>query len=172
VIEDGRVKKLRDIKINLSAIAKGYAVDEVARLIKAAGVENFLVEIGGEVIASGTNKEDDWIIGVERPDNKSPIPVELKNTSIATSGNYRNFFIWEGKKYMHIFNPESGFPANNDLASVSVIHPQSALSDAYATAMMAMGSSKAKMLADKLKLSVLLITNKEDNNQVIKINFP
>lgn len=172
VIEDGRVKKLRDIKINLSAIAKGYAVDEVARLIKASGVENFLVEIGGEVIASGTNKGDDWVIGVERPDNKSPIPVELKNTSIATSGNYRNFFIWEGKKYMHIFNPESGFPANNDLASVSVIHPQSALSDAYATAMMAMGSSKAKMLADKLKLSVLLITNKEDNNQVIKINFP
>ena len=172
VIEDGRVKKLRDIKINLSAIAKGYAVDEVARLIKVAGVENFLVEIGGEVIASGTNKGDDWVIGVERPDNKSPIPVKLKNTSIATSGNYRNFFIWEGKKYMHIFNPESGFPANNDLASVSVIHPQSALSDAYATAMMAMGSSKAKMLADKLKLSVLLVTNKEDNNQVIKINFP
>jgi thiamine biosynthesis lipoprotein len=172
VIEDGRVKKLRDIKINLSAIAKGYAVDEVARLIKVAGVENFLVEIGGEVIASGTNKGDDWVIGVERPDNKSPIPVELKNTSIATSGNYRNFFIWEGKKYMHIFNPESGFPANNDLASVSVIHPQSALSDAYATAMMAMGSGKAIMLADKLKLSVLLITNKEDNNQVIKINFP
>ena len=160
VIEDGRVKKLRDIKINLSAIAKGYAVDEVARLIKAAGVENFLVEIGGEFIASGTNKGDDWVIGVERPDNKSPIPVELKNTSIATSGNYRNFFIWEGKKYMHIFNPGSGFPANNDLASVSVIHPQSALSDAYATAMMAMGSNKAKMLADSLKLSVLRVTNK------------
>jgi thiamine biosynthesis lipoprotein len=172
VIEDGRVKKLRDIKINLSAIAKGYAVDEVARLIKASGVENFFVEIGGEVVASGTNKGDDWVIGVERPDNKSPIAVKLKNTSIATSGNYRNFFIWEGKKYMHIFNPESGFPANNDLASVSVIHPQSAMSDAYATAMMAMGSRKAKMLADKLKLSVLLITNKEDNNQVIKINFP
>ena len=73
---------------------------------------------------------------------------------------------------MYIFNPESGFPANNDLASASVIHPQSALSDAYATAMMAMGSGKAKILADKLKLSVLLITNKEDNNQVIKINFP
>ena len=172
VIEDGRVKKLRDIKINLSAIAKGYAVDEVARLIKTSGVENFFVEIGGEIVASGTNKGDDWVIGVERPDNKSPIPVKLKNTSIATSGNYRNFFIWEGKKYMHIFNPESGFPANNDLASVSVIHPQSALSDAYATAMMAMGSGKAKMLADKLKLSVLLITNKEDNNQIIKINFP
>ena len=172
VIEDGRVKKLRDIKINLSAIAKGYAVDEVARLIKTSGVENFFVEIGGEIVASGTNKGDEWVIGVERPDNKSPIAVKLKDTSIATSGNYRNFFIWEGKKYMHIFNPESGFPANNDLASVSVIHPQSALSDAYATAMMAMGSGKAKVLADKLKLSVLLITNKEDNNQVIKINFP
>jgi len=172
LMEDGRVKKTRNIHINLSAIAKGYAVDEIARLIKMSGIKNFLVEIGGEVIASGSNRGDDWTVGVERPDNKAPIPIVLKDTSIATSGNYRNYFIWEGKKYMHIFNPSTGLPANNDLSSVSVVHPQSAMSDAYATAMMAMGSMKAIELANKLKLTVLLITIKEDNNQIIKINLP
>jgi thiamine biosynthesis lipoprotein len=172
LMEDGRVKKTRDIHINLSAIAKGYAVDEVARLIKMTGIRNFLVEIGGEVVASGSNRGEDWIVGVERPDNKAPIPIALKDASIATSGNYRNYFIWEGKKYMHIFNPSTGLPANNDLSSVSVIHPQSAKSDAYATAMMAMGSMKAIELANKLKLTALLITIKEDNNQIIKINLP
>ena len=172
LMEDGRVKKTRDIHINLSAIAKGYAVDEVARLIKMTGIRNFLVEIGGEVVASGSNRGEDWIVGVERPDNKAPIPIALKDASIATSGNYRNYFIWEGNKYMHIFNPSTGLPANNDLSSVSVIHPQSAMSDAYATAMMAMGSMKAIELANKLKLTALLITIKEDNNQIIKINLP
>ena len=172
LMEDGRVKKTRSIHINLSAIAKGYAVDEVARLIKTSGIKNFLVEIGGEVVASGSNRGDDWVVGVERPDNKAPIPIVLKDASISTSGNYRNYFIWEGKKYMHIFNPSTGLPANNDLSSVSVIHPQSAMSDAYATAMMAMGSMKAIELANKLKLTVLLITIKEDNNQIIKINLP
>jgi len=172
LMEDGRVKKTRNIHINLSAIAKGYAVDEIARLIKMSGIKNFLVEIGGEVIASGNNRGDDWTVGVERPDNKAPIPIVLKDASIATSGNYRNYFIWEGKKYMHIFNPSTGLPANNDLSSVSVVHPQSAMSDAYATAMMAMGSMKAIELANKLKLTALLITIKDDNNQIIKINLP
>ena len=168
LMEDGRVKKTRDIHINLSAIAKGYAVDEVARLIKMSGIKNFLVEIGGEIVASGSNRGDDWVVGVERPDNKAPIPIVLKDASIATSGNYRNYFIWEGKKYMHIFNPATGLPANNDLSSATVIHDQSAMSDAYATAMMAMGSVKAIELANKLKLTTI----KEDNNQIIKINLP
>ena len=172
LMEDGQVKKTRNIHINLSAIAKGYAVDEVASLIKMSGIRNFLVETGGEIVASGSNKGDDWGVGVERPDNKAPIPIVLKDASIATSGNYRNYFIWEGKKYMHIFNPATGLPANNDLSSATVIHPQSAMSDAYATAMMAMGSVKAIELANKLKLTALLITNKEDNHQIIKINLP
>ena len=172
LMEGGRVKKTRNIHLNLSAIAKGYAVDEIARLIKMSGINNFLVEIGGEVIASGSNRGDDWVVGVERPDNKKPIPIVVKDATIATSGNYRNYFIWEGKKYMHIFNPSTGFPANNDLSSATVIHPQSAMSDAYATAMMAMGSMKAIELANKLKLKALLITIKEDNNQIIKINLP
>ena len=141
-------------------------------MYKRQGIKNFLVEIGGEVVTSGNNRGDDWVVGVERPDNKAPIPIALKDASISTSGNYRNYFIWEGKKYMHIFNPSTGLPANNDLSSVSVIHPQSAMSDAYATAMMAMGSVKAIELANKLKLTALLITIKEDNDQIIKINLP
>lgn len=168
---DGQVKKLRDIHFNLSAIAKGYAVDEVARLIEAAGVKDFLIEIGGEVYASGTNNGDEWTIGVERPDNKAPIPIALNNSSVATSGSYRNYFIWEGEKYMHIFDPKSGLPANNDLASVSVVHHRSALADAYATAMMAMGSEMAIELANELQLSVLLMVIKDDNVQIIRVNL-
>jgi len=168
---EGRVKKTRDIHLNLSAIAKGYAVDEVARLIEATGVKDFLLEIGGEVYASGTNDGDEWTVGVERPDNKAPIPIALNNASVATSGNYRNYFIWEGEKYMHIFDPKSGLPANNDLASVSVIHPRSALADAYATAMMAMGSEKAHALANELELSVLLMVRKDDNYLIIRVNL-
>ncbi len=172
LMEDGQVKKTKNIHINLSAIAKGYAVDEIASLIKMSGIRNFLVEVGGEIVASGSNRGDDWVVGIERPDNKAPIPIVLKDASIATSGNYRNYFIWEGKKYMHIFNPATGLPANNDLSSATVIHPQSTMSDAYATAMMAMGSVKAIELANKLKLTALLITIKEDNNQIIRINLP
>nr|MCS5591751.1 FAD:protein FMN transferase [Gammaproteobacteria bacterium] len=168
---DGRVKKLRGAHFNLSAIAKGYAVDEIARLIEDVGIKDFLVEIGGEVYASGTNDGDEWTIGVERPDNKSPIAISLFNTSVATSGNYRNYFIWEGEKYMHIFDPKTGLPANNDLASVSVIHQSSALADAYATAMMAIGSAGAIELANELQLSVLLIAIKDDNYQIIRINL-
>lgn len=167
---EGQIKKTRDIHLNLSAIAKGYAVDEVARLIEATGVKDFLIEIGGEVYASGTNNDDEWVVGVERPDNKAPIPIALNNASVATSGNYRNYFIWEGEKYMHIFNPKSGLPANNDLASVSVIHPRSALADAYATAMMAMGSEKAIELANELQLSVLLMVITDDNYQIIRLH--
>jgi thiamine biosynthesis lipoprotein len=170
-IGKGQVKKTRDIHVNLSAIAKGYAVDEVARLIEATGVKDFLVEVGGEVYASGTNQGDEWTVGVERPDNKAPIPIALNNASVATSGNYRNYFIWEGEKYMHIFDPKSGLPANNDLASVSVIHPRSAIADAYATAMMAMGSERAIELANELQLSVLLMVIKDDNYQLIRINL-
>lgn len=170
-LTEGRVRKLKDVHLNLSAIAKGYAVDEIARLIESAGVTNFLVEIGGEVYASGTNNGEPWTIGIERPDNQAPIPIVLANASVATSGNYRNYFIWEGEKYMHIFNPKTGFPANNDLASVSVVHPRSALADAYATAMMAMGSERSAALASELQLSTLLMVIKDDNYQTIRINL-
>ncbi len=169
-LNNGRVKKTRDIHVNLSAIAKGFGVDQVARLLKENQVENYLVEIGGEVIASGKQGERDWMLGIEQPNGMEPIDITLSNQAIATSGNYRNYFVWEGVRYMHILMPSSGLPANTDLASVSVLHKQTMMADAYATAMMAMGSKKALDLAERLNLSVVLILNQQHDFKVVKVN--
>jgi len=168
--KQGMVKKIRDIHINLSAIAKGYAVDEIAKLLSAKNSQHYLVEIGGEVVARGQNNDKDWTLGIEQPTGGEPISLKLKNQAIATSGNYRNYFVWEGKQYMHILEPDSGLPAKSDLASVSVLHDKAMMADAYATAMMAMGSQKAATLAKQLNLSVVLILNQQSDFKVVKIN--
>jgi thiamine biosynthesis lipoprotein len=154
----------------LSAIAKGFGVDQVARLLKKHQVKDFLVEIGGEVIASGKQIDRHWTLGIEQPNSAEPITMVLNNQAIATSGNYRNYFVWEGKRYMHILTPSSGLPANTDLASVSVLNTQAIMADAYATAMMVMGSEKATELAKQLNLSVVLILNQQHDFKVVKIN--
>ena len=169
-LEDGRVKKTRDIHVNLSAIAKGFGVDQVAKLLKENQVQNYLVEIGGEVITSGKQGEKVWMLGIERPNGTEPIAIALNNQAIATSGNYRHYFVWEGVRYMHILTPSSGLPANTDLASVSVLDKQTMVADAYATAMMAMGSKKALDLAKRFNLSVVLIFNQQHDFKVVKIN--
>ncbi|MDG2353896.1 MAG: FAD:protein FMN transferase [Gammaproteobacteria bacterium] len=170
-LNNSQVKKIRDIHINLSAIAKGFGVDQVANLLKEYQVKNFLVEIGGEVIASGKKNNKHWTLGVERPNGAKPIALVLNNQAIATSGNYRNYFVWEDMRYMHILTPSSGLPANTDLASVSVLDKQTMMADAYATAMMAMGSEKAMALAKQLNLSVVLILNQSNDFKVVKINL-
>ncbi|CAC9489579.1 FAD:protein FMN transferase (EC 2.7.1.180) [uncultured Gammaproteobacteria bacterium] len=162
------VKKTRDIYIDLSAIAKGYGVDEITKLLNT---KNYLVEIGGEVRSAGSNEGKAWTVGVEHPNKAAPIAMTLKNQAIATSGNYRHYFIWQGKRYMHILNPHTGLPANSDLASVSIIHPQTMVADAYATAMMAMGSQRATALAKQRGLSVILILNQQAHFKVTKINL-
>lgn len=162
------VKKIKDIYIDLSAIAKGYAVDEIAKLLN---IENYLIEIGGEVRVRGRNNNQAWMLGVEHPDKDTPISIQLNNQAIATSGDYRNYVVWKGKRYMHIIDPNTGFPADSDLASVSVIHSQTMKADAYATAMMAMGKKKANILAKRLKLPTILILNQVNNYKIIKINY-
>ncbi len=169
-LNQGQVKKTKDIRINLSAIAKGFGVDQVARLLKAHQHKNFLVEIGGEVIASGQRGDRSWTLGIEQPNGTEPITIVLNNQAIATSGDYRNYFVWEGKRYMHILTPSSGLPAQTDLTSVSVFNAQTMMADAYATAMMAMGSEKATALARRLNLSVILILNQQHDFKVVKIN--
>ncbi|NYT27772.1 FAD:protein FMN transferase [Candidatus Thiodubiliella endoseptemdiera] len=169
-LKDGQHKaiiKTRNIHINLSAIAKGYAVDAIATLLKTS---NYLVEIGGEVRTHGTSHGKQWTIGIEQPNNTQPIAITLNDQAIATSGDYRNYSIWNGTRYHHILNPNTGRPANSNLASVSVIHPQTMIADAYATAMLAMGSHNAAILAKRLGLSVILILNQQHNFEVIKIN--
>jgi thiamine biosynthesis lipoprotein len=170
-LNNGQVKKTKDVHINLSAIAKGFGVDQVARLFKKHQVKNFLVEVGGEVIASGKQRDQHWMLGIERPNNAEPIAMVLNNQAIATSGNYRNYFVWEGERYMHILTPSNGLPANTDLTSVSVLNQQTMMADAYATAMMAMGSEKATELAKRLNLSVVLILNQQQDFKVVKINL-
>ncbi len=162
----GRIKKHKDIQLNLSGIAKGFAVDELARLLENSGVARFLVEIGGEIRVRGK-----WNVGVEMPNTKFPIALELNNQAVATSGDYRNYFVWEGRRYAHILQPDTGLPATSDLASVSVIHNQAMLADAYATAMLAMGSKKASVLARQLNLPVILIFNQQHAHKVVKINL-
>ncbi len=171
VIGNTKIKKTVDIHINLSAIAKGYAVDEIAELLKRKGITDFLVEIGGEVVALGKNIEQQWTVGIEMPNSEPAIPITLNNKAIATSGNYRNFFIWEGEKYNHIIEPGTGLPVRSDLTSVSVIHPQTMIADAYATAMMVMGSERSIVLAKQLDLSIILILNGDQGYKQIKINL-
>ena len=170
-LKNGQIKKLKDIYINLSAIAKGYAVDEVAKLLKAKKIKNFLVEIGGEVIAFGKNIDRDWIVGIEHPKEQKQLAIKLYDKAIATSGDYRNYFIWQNKRYIHILNPHSGKPVINNLASVSVVNSSAMLADAYATAILAMGAEKAIKFIKKLDLSVILIFNAQHNFKLLKINL-
>ncbi len=165
MLKADQLTKQANIKLNLSAIVKGYAVDEIARLLDQQGVERFMIEIGGEVKVKGQ-----WTIGIETPTGQAPIAIDLMNESIATSGNYRQYFVWEGERYAHILDPHTGLPVNSDLFSVSVIHPSNLLADAYATAMMAMGSVKAQQLAEKLKLkAVLILKSAHDGNHAENI---
>ncbi len=136
--------------LDFSAIAKGYAVDLVAQHLEKTGKHHFMVEIGGEVRCKGQKAEgSDWVIGVEDPTvgqeiKKIAAKVRLKDISMATSGNYRNFYIKDGKKYAHTISPYTGFPVEHSLLSASVFSPDCMMADAYATAFMVLGLEKSK----------------------------
>lgn len=120
-----RVKKSNDnIYINLSAIAKGYGVDRIAKLLEDEGYTNFVVEIGGEVVARGSRSEEEkgWKIGVVKPAEtpETAFVADLRNAAVATSGDYRNYYYKDGKKYSHTISPQSGYPVEHNLASVTV----------------------------------------------------
>src|SRR3972149_1833175 len=153
VEKDGKFyvrKKDKRIQVDFSAIAKGYGVDLIGMLLEEKGIENYMVEIGGEVRAKGKNEKNEWWrIGVEKPvDDASASNHELKdilkleNKSLATSGNYRNFYYRNGKKVSHEIDPKTGYPAMNNLLSVTVIADDCMTADAYATAFMVLGLEK------------------------------
>ena len=152
------IKKNTETVLDFNAIAKGYGVDLIGLFLEEKGIQNYLVEIGGEIRARGVNAKDAfWAVGIEEPnfDGSRSVQkvIQLKNQSIATSGNYRKYKIDRktGDKYAHTLNPKTGFPAQTDLLSVSVIGDVSCAEvDAYATALMAMGFDKAKHLAHTL----------------------
>jgi thiamine biosynthesis lipoprotein len=144
------------LSLDLNSIAKGYAVDRIAAVIRANGFENFLVEIGGEVYASGTRKDrQPWRVGINRPLKDAPANqvyrvVTLHNLALATSGDYRNFFEIEGRSYSHVLDPRTGSPVRDAVVSASVVAETCMFADGLATALMVMGPDKGLELVERL----------------------
>lgn len=135
---------LKNIALDFSALAKGYGVDVVAQFIESKGITNYMVEIGGEVNCKGKNiKNEFWKIGIEEPNEETQTihqVVHVKNKSMATSGNYRNYKVLDsGQKLVHIINPKTGYPEISNLLSATIIADNCMYADAYATACMVMG---------------------------------
>lgn len=157
-------KKLHDIYLDFSSIAKGYGVDVVADLLMSKGIDNYLVEIGGELVARGVNESGElWKVGVNRPEESANASdlfsiIALQDKAMATSGNYRNFYVRDSVKISHTINPETGYPVEHNLLSATVIAKDCMTADAYATALMVMGTEKAIELDEELEeIQVFLI---------------
>ena len=156
----------------MSGIAKGFAVDKIATKLDQANIKNYMVEIGGEIKAKGINDQNlPWQIGIEKPlvsQRKIQDVIRLDNLAMATSGDYRNFFEVNGKRYSHTINPQTGWPVTHQLASVTVFHESAMYADAMATALLVLGPDKGMQLANREDLAVLFIIRDESNFTEIK----
>ncbi|MHC4444006.1 MAG: FAD:protein FMN transferase [Planctomycetota bacterium] len=160
-------KSGQDVYCDLSAIAKGYAVDKVAEWLNALRcIQSYMVEIGGETRVKGRNAHNKpWRIGIEKPSEKSRTihrAIELTDRAIATSGDYRNFYTHNGKRISHTIDPRTGRPVNHNLASVSVIHQRCAEADAWATALMVLGPDEGYKLAEKYRIAAMFLVRQEN----------
>ncbi len=155
-------KKHPQLSIDLSAVAKGFAVDKVAELMESKGLTDYMVEIGGEIRLKGHNFDDKkWKIAIEKPvsDMRSIQKVlPLTDISMATSGDYRNFFEKDGRRFSHTIDPVTGYPINHALASVTVLHKSCMDADAWATALMVLGQEKGFEVAQKNGLAAFFIS--------------
>jgi len=151
------VKKRAAVTVDLSSIAKGYGVDEVAALLRNLGYKDYLVEIGGEIFAAGHRNDDTrWRIGINRPRADAAFDevykvVEIHNQAFATSGDYRNFFEVDGIRYSHVIDPRSGYPISNGVAGVSIVADTCTFADGLATAIMVMGPESGLELINRLE---------------------
>ncbi len=156
-----------NLYIDLSAIAKGYAVDLIANYLDELNINNYMVEIGGEIKTRGINPDNrTWQIGIEKPlnDQRSvQTVITLDNTAMATSGDYRNYFEENGTRYSHTIDPTTGKPITHKLASVTVLHPSTMTSDALATALLVLGPERGLELALRENLAAMFIVRDEDN---------
>ncbi|PID75045.1 MAG: hypothetical protein CSB28_00010 [Desulfobacterales bacterium] len=162
-------KKKQNVTLDLSSIAKGYAVDRVAQLLKEKGFENYLVDIGGEVFAAGHRLDGHpWRVGINRPQRQAPLDavyqiVSLSGKALATSGDYRNYFKSGGRFYGHILDPRSGYPVNNGVVSVSILANTCVFADGLATGVMVMGVEKGLDLVEHLdQVECLIVTQGSD----------
>ncbi len=163
------IKRKATVSLDLDSIAKGYGVDQVTVLIKKMGIENFLVEIGGEVFASGHRKDGKpWRVGINWPQKDAPYDqvykvINLHNKAFATSGDYRNYFELNGKRYSHILDPRSGYPISNGVVSVSIVADTCTVADGLSTAVMVLGPQKGLELINRLdNVESLIVTRQQD----------
>jgi len=151
-----------DTHLNFSAIAKGYAVDQVADVLISNNIDRFLVEVGGELYGLGENSQNEnWSVGVETPSFGWPQGVysilHLNGNAVATSGDYRNYYELGDHTYSHILNPRTGRPVIHNAASVTVIHESTMMADGWATALLAAGPEEGIRLANKAGISAYMI---------------
>ena len=162
-----------NVSLDLGSIAKGYGVDQVAGLIRQRGYRNFLVEIGGEVYVSGRRKDGaPWRIGINQPAPDAPLDrvyrvVSLQNQAMASSGDYRNFFIKDGVRYSHILDPRTGYPVRNSVVSASVTADTCTVADGLATALVVLGPERAVALVEQLHSVECLLVSQEPGGKLI-----
>jgi thiamine biosynthesis lipoprotein len=149
IVNGKLVKSIPGIYLDVNAIAQGYSVDVICSFFDDLGIKNYLIEIGGEVRAKGTKAGAFWRIGIDKPEDNNMSPgqtleaiIKISDKALATSGNYRKFYIEDGIKYSHEIDPKTGYPAKNTLLSVSLLADECATADGVATACMVMGKDK------------------------------
>lgn len=165
-LDERSAKRLADIQLDLSAVAKGYGVDHIARWLETQGFENYMVEIGGEVYLSGVSPRGDaWRIGVEQPtllQEGGRMALVLTDIGMATSGDYRNYYERDGIRYSHTIDPRTGRPIVHKLVSVTVLAETTAEADAWATAFNVLGPDAGMALAEREKLAVYMIVKADE----------
>lgn len=176
-LTNGRVSKTDPrIMLDCSSIAKGYGCDVVAKFLSAKGIDNYMVEIGGEIVTRGiSEKRLPWKIGVTKPTDDSlnvnqeiQTIINVTDKAMATSGNYRNFYYKNGRKYAHTIDPSTGYPVQHNILSSTVIADDCATADAYATAFMVMGLDKAKAVLSRHPelMAYFILAGADGNNDV------
>ena len=167
------IKRHPRVTLDLASVAKGYGVDAVAELIRRQGFTDFLVEVGGEVYASGVRQDGrQWRIGINRPDAGAPVNqvykvVALQDRAFATSGDYRIFFELDGQRFSHVIDPRTGRPVTNRVVSVSVTAATCARADGLATALMVMGADEGLKLVNSLSDTECLIVVRDTNGHLV-----
>lgn len=180
-IQDGRlVKSIPEVTINFNAIAQGYSCDLIADYLRSEGITDFLIDVGGEILCQGVNpKGSDWKIGIDAPvdgnmDRGEDLQCVIEINSadapkgVVTSGNYRKYYIKDGKKYAHTINPKSGYPVTHNLLSATVIADDASKADAYATYLMVIGLDESIKFVEEKGIEALLIYDSEGETKIWK----
>ncbi|WP_343226075.1 FAD:protein FMN transferase [Psychromonas sp. psych-6C06] len=165
-VRDNTLYKAKpELYVDLSSIAKGYGVDVVAQYLESRGINDYLVDIGGELRAKGVKPQNEqWMLAIERPNIGQNVQrlLQIGDNAIATSGDYRNYYEFDGIRYSHTIDPKTGKPINHKLVSVTVIHESSMMADGLATVISVLGPEEGLTFAKQQKLAVFLLVKQGD----------